>query len=62
MLKSVYSSSREQTMSRYMLSIIITSFLLSACGTKGMLYLPEREYPLPAQTPAEKAPADASKK
>ncbi len=49
-------------MSRSILSMIIISFLLSACGTKGMLYLPEREYPLPAQTPAEKAPADASKK
>jgi predicted small lipoprotein YifL len=49
-------------MVRSILSMIIISFLLNACGTKGMLYLPEREYPLPAQAPAEKAPADASKK
>jgi len=49
-------------MVRTILSMIIISFLLSACGTKGLLYLPEREYPLPAQTPAEKTPADASKK
>lgn len=44
-----------------MLSIIISAFLLSACGTKGVLYLPEREYPLPVEKPAENAPADAAK-
>lgn len=48
-------------MARTVLSMITICLLFSACGTKGLLYLPEREYPLPAQTPAEKAPADASK-
>jgi len=48
-------------MARSLLSIIIVSIALSACGTKGLLYLPEREYPLPAEKPAETTPADSSK-
>lgn len=48
-------------MTRTALSMIIISFVLNACGTKGLLYLPERQYPLPAETPAEKAPTEANK-
>ncbi len=40
-------------MARSLISVIIVSIVLSACGTKGLLYLPEREYPLPAEKPAD---------
>lgn len=44
-------------MKRTVLGMIIVSVALSACGTKGLLYLPEREYPLPAEnTPAAETP------
>lgn len=49
-------------MARIVLSMIIVCITLSACGTKGLLYLPERQYPLPAETPAEKTPTGASQK
>ncbi|HQS36685.1 MAG: hypothetical protein B7Y16_07700 [Methylotenera sp. 24-45-7] len=37
-------------MTRIILIMIIVSTLLSACGTKGPLYIPERQYPLPTDT------------
>jgi len=49
-------------MARIVLSMIMVSIILSACGTKGLLYLPERQYPLPTETPAEQAPAGAPQK
>jgi predicted small lipoprotein YifL len=53
MLKSLYQSSGKHSMARSLISVIIISIVLSACGTKGLLYLPEREYPLPAEKPAD---------
>ncbi len=49
------------SMARKALSMIIMSFVLNACGTKGLLYLPERQYPLPTETPTEKAPSETNK-
>jgi len=36
---------------RLLLTIVFLAFAVSACGTKGPLYIPERQYP---QTPAQK--------
>jgi predicted small lipoprotein YifL len=53
MLKLRHPSSGKHSMARSLISVIIVSIVLSACGTKGLLYLPEREYPLPAEKPAD---------
>lgn len=34
---------------RLILLILLTSLGLTACGTKGSLYLPEKQYPQPQQ-------------
>jgi len=34
---------------RLILLILLTSLGLTACGTKGPLYLPEKQYPQPQQ-------------
>jgi predicted small lipoprotein YifL len=36
-------------MMRPILFLILISLILSACGTKGPLYLPEKRYPQPQQ-------------
>jgi predicted small lipoprotein YifL len=35
-------------MTRIVLIMIMVGVVMSACGTKGPLYLPEQRYPLPA--------------
>jgi predicted small lipoprotein YifL len=47
---SVYSL-RKIIMTRIILIMIMVITILTACGTKGPLYLPERQYPLPSETP-----------
>ncbi|HZV61161.1 MAG TPA: lipoprotein [Methylophilaceae bacterium] len=37
---------------RHILLILLISFTIVACGTKGDLYIPEQQYPQPAEEPA----------
>lgn len=37
-------------MKRTTLAMVIVGLVLSACGTKGPLYVPEKQYPLPKET------------
>ncbi len=37
-------------MKRIILIMTIAGVVLAACGTKGPLYIPEKQYPLPKET------------
>ncbi|HYG32921.1 MAG TPA: lipoprotein [Methylophilaceae bacterium] len=36
---------------RHILLILLISLTIAACGTKGDLYIPEQQYPQPAEEP-----------
>jgi predicted small lipoprotein YifL len=38
-----------QKHTKKMLLLLATSLILSACGTKGPLYIPEQQYPQPTK-------------
>lgn len=39
-----------QKLTKRIMLLLATSLILSACGTKGPLYIPEKMYPQPTET------------